>query len=106
LQFPKGIIYKDAAVYTPTGHVIFIYKKESDQDEKKLYIGVINDDGTSLKEIWSGIWKEYYKYEGIRLMPFDDNKRVLLEIIFWNVLQILMNALLVNYYLLFIQEKY
>lgn len=37
----------------------------------------MNDDGTSLKEIWSRIWKEYYKYEGIRLMPFDDNKRVL-----------------------------
>jgi len=36
LKLPKGIIYKDAAVYTPTGHVIFIYKKESDEDEKKL----------------------------------------------------------------------
>ena len=77
LELPKGIIYKDVAMYTPTGHVIFVYKKESDEDEKKLYIGVMNDDGTNLKEIWGGIWEAYYKSNGIRLMPFDDNKRVL-----------------------------
>ena len=77
LELPKGIIYKDVAMYTPTGHVIFVYKKESNEDEKKLYIGVMNDDGTNLKEIWSGIWEAYYKSNGIRLMPFDDNKRVL-----------------------------
>jgi len=77
LELPKAIIYKDVAMYTPTGHVIFVYKKESDEDENKLYIGDMNDDGTNLKEIGRGIWEAYYKSKGIRLIPFDDNKRVL-----------------------------
>lgn len=38
-QLPKGIIYKDA-VYTPTGHVIFIYKKETDEDEKNYILAL------------------------------------------------------------------
>lgn len=77
LELPKAIIYKDVAMYTPIGHVIFVYKKESDEDENKLYIGDMNDDGTNLKEIGRGIWEAYYKSKGIRLIPFDDNKRVL-----------------------------
>ena len=37
----------------------------------------MDDDGTNLKQLWGGEWKEYYKSNGIRLMPFDDNKKIL-----------------------------
>ena len=77
LKFPEGIIYTEHAIYTPTGHIVFMYKKENDEDPDNSYIGVIDDDGLNLKELWKGHWKPYYQSNGIRLMPFDDNKRIL-----------------------------
>ena len=37
----------------------------------------MDEDGSNLKELWSGEWKALYKSNGIRLMPFDDNKKIL-----------------------------
>ena len=71
---PEGIIYEGHAIYSKKGHIIFLYKKENDSN---TYIGVMNEDGSKLKVLWSGVWKNFYQSNGIRLMPFDDNKKIL-----------------------------
>jgi len=77
VPLPKGIIYESHAIYSKTGHILFLYKMENDANT--TYIGVMDEDGSNLKKIWSGEWKNYYgtKTNGIRLMPFDDNKKIL-----------------------------
>jgi hypothetical protein len=67
VKLPENIIYEGHAIYSKTGRIIFSYKKDNDI---KTYIGVINEDGTNLNELWSGEWKKYYQSNGIRLMPF------------------------------------
>ena len=37
----------------------------------------MDEDGSNLKELWAGKWEKYYQSNGIRLMPFDDNKKIL-----------------------------
>ena len=37
----------------------------------------MDEDGSNLKELWSGEWKALYNSNGIRLMPFNDNKKIL-----------------------------
>ena len=54
------------------GHILFTYKKENDI---KIYIGLMDEDGSNLKELWNGEWQYYYESNGIRLMPFNDNKK-------------------------------
>ena len=75
VKLPDGIKYVGHAIYSKTGKIIFAYKKEN--DDGNTYFGVMDDDGTNLKQLWGGEWKEYYKSNGIRLMPFDDNKKIL-----------------------------
>ena len=77
VKLPEGIKYKGHAIYSKTGHIIFLYKMENDANT--TYIGVMDEDGSNLKKIWSGVWKNYYgnKANGMRLMPFDDNKKIL-----------------------------
>ena len=74
VNLPEGIIYEGHAIYSKKGHIIFLYKKE---DDSNTYIGVMNEDGSKLKVLWSGVWKNFYQSNGIRLMPFDDNKKIL-----------------------------
>ena len=74
VKLPNGITYETHAIYSKTGKIIFVYKKENDGN---IYIGVMDEDGTNLKQLWGGEWKEYYQSNGIRLMPFDDNKKIL-----------------------------
>ena len=68
------IIYDGHAIFSKTGKILFAYKKKNNDT---LYIGVSNIDGTNLKVLWSGEWKKYYNSNGIRLMPFDDNQKIL-----------------------------
>jgi hypothetical protein len=74
---PERIKYEGHAIYSKTGHIILLYKMENDTNTS--YIGVMDEDGSNLKKIWEGEWKNYYgaKANGIRLMPFDDNKKIL-----------------------------
>ena len=37
----------------------------------------MDEDGSNLNELWSGEWKALYNSIGIRLMPFNDNKKIL-----------------------------
>ena len=74
VKLPENIIYDGHAIYSKTGRILFAYKKENDIN---TYIGVINEDGTNLNELWSGEWEPFYTSNGIRLMPFEDNKKIL-----------------------------
>ena len=77
VTLPEGITYESHAIYSKTGHILLIYKM--DNDINTTYIGVMDEDGSNLKKLWGGEWKNYYgtKANGIRLMPFDDNKKIL-----------------------------
>ena len=77
VALPEGIIYKSHAIYSKTGHVLLLYEMENDTNT--TYIGVMDEDGSNLKKLWGGEWKNYYGTlaNGIRLMPFEDNKRIL-----------------------------
>ena len=74
VNLPEGIIYGSHAIYSKKGRILLLYNKENDNN---TYIGVMNEDGTNLNEIWSGEWNTYYQSNGIRLMPFVDNKKIL-----------------------------
>ena len=77
VTLPEGITYEGHAIYSKTGHILFLYKMENDTNTS--YIGVMDEDGSNLKKIWGGEWKNYYGTlaNGMRLMPFDDNKKIL-----------------------------
>lgn len=67
------------ATYTCSGTVMLFYR--SDEDPKRdgfLNIAVVNDDGTNFRTIYSGGIRQHPKANGIRIMPFHDNKRALL----------------------------
>src|SRR6476659_5414647 len=67
------------ATYTCSGKVLVFFKKTDDPNEKDYWnIAVVNDDGSDFKPIFSGVIKEHKKANGLRHMPFQDNKRVLL----------------------------
>ena len=74
VKFPEGIIYNGKGIFSKTGKILLSYTKQNDNN---TYIGVMNSDGTNLKQLWGGIWKSYYHSNGFRLMPFDDNKKIL-----------------------------
>lgn len=62
--------------YTASGSIVFQYNNSLDN---KIYVAVINDDGTNFHNIYNGEIKPFYpNTNGIRLMPFKDNKRILL----------------------------
>ena len=77
VPLPEGIIYDSHAIYSKTGRILLIYKYENDTNSNKTYIGVMDEDGSNLNELWSGEWKALYNSNGIRLMPFNDNKKIL-----------------------------
>ncbi|HLV10329.1 MAG TPA: hypothetical protein VKY40_08975, partial [Halanaerobiales bacterium] len=68
-----------SATYTYSGKVLVFYNKDNDQEvDDYQNIAVINDDGTEFNNIFSGVIKQHKKANGIRHMPFKDNKRILL----------------------------
>lgn len=67
------------AHYSFTGKIILIYKSEEDLSKDNYYhIATMNDDGSNFKKIFSGEIIVPKKSNGIRLLPFTDNKRILL----------------------------
>lgn len=72
-DFVKAI----SATYTYSGKVLLFYRTDEDpQDDDYHNIAVLNDDGTGFKPVFSGVIKQDKKANGIRHMPFEDNKRV------------------------------
>lgn len=68
-----------SGTYTYSGKVLISYKTESDINTTDFYnLAILNDDGTDFKVLYSGLIPTKTKANGIRYMPFKDNKRVLL----------------------------
>ena len=65
--------------YTASGRVLAAGKFASDPEEADWYRAlVLNDDGTDVREIFSGLIPKKRTANGLRWMPYADNKRVLL----------------------------
>lgn len=65
--------------YTYSGKVLIAYKTEKDMDVEDFYnVATLDDDGTNFRVIFSDVIPAKPKANGIRFMPFQDNKRVLL----------------------------
>lgn len=76
IQFPDYVKEITNSHYTASGKIVFQYKNVKDN---KYYVAVINDDGTNIRNIYNGEIKPFYdNTNGVRLMPFQDNKRILL----------------------------
>ncbi|WP_248928334.1 hypothetical protein [Paenibacillus hamazuiensis] len=79
VPLPSSVKKLESSTYTYSGKVLIIYKTENDINTADFWnIAVLNDDGTNFKVIYSGVIPTKPKSPGIRIMPFQDNKRVLL----------------------------
>lgn len=68
-----------SGTYTYSGKVLVSFKTESDIHTADYYnIAVLDDDGSNFRVIFSGVIRAKAKANGIRYMPFQDNRRVLL----------------------------
>lgn len=65
------------ATFTFSGKVLASFK-ETDRSPDHWHLGIANADGTGYREIFSGPIPKHPKANGIRFMPFSDNKRILL----------------------------
>ncbi|UUZ94002.1 hypothetical protein LJK87_04950 [Paenibacillus sp. P25] len=79
IPLPVSVKKLESSTYTYSGKVLLIYKTENDINTTDFWnIAVMDDDGTNFKVIYSGVIPTKPKSHGIRIMPFQDNKRVLL----------------------------
>jgi hypothetical protein len=68
-----------SATYTSAGSMLVLFRREDDPKENDYWnLAVADDDGSAFRAIFSGVIRQHEKANGIRLMPFQDNKRVLL----------------------------
>ncbi|WP_248928332.1 S-layer homology domain-containing protein [Paenibacillus hamazuiensis] len=80
MSLPSTVAQIEVGTYTYSGKVLVAYKTANDIDTANYWnIAVVNDDGTEFKNIFSGLITPIGKgVSGFRLMPYQDNKRVLL----------------------------
>lgn len=79
IPLPNDVMVLESATYTYSGKVLIIYNTENDIHTTDFWnIAVLNDDGTDFRVIYSGVIPTQPKSPGIRIMPFQDNHRVLL----------------------------
>ena len=74
IPLPEGVIIDDGH-YLFDGNIFICYKRNS---TNYTYFGVISDDGSNFKELYGAEFIVSDKANGIRLIPFRDNKRVYL----------------------------
>ena len=70
---PEGAVFQEAH-YLSTGRILVQYQFNTSSTH--YYLAVMNDDGTNVTDIWNGEGR-YYKSNGFRILPFTDNKRIL-----------------------------
>ncbi len=76
LPVPAGIDY-DLCTYTYSGSVLVVYMTpETAEIEGYLNVAVMNDDGTNFRPLFSGVEGNRLRCNGVRWMPFADNKRI------------------------------
>jgi hypothetical protein len=68
-----------SATYTVSAKVFLLYRTDADPADKDFYRAAIaEDDGTGFREIFAGRIPQSATANGIRHMPFADNRRMLL----------------------------
>lgn len=75
IPLPENVKNVEHAIYTPNNKIMFCYL---DGNTNQHHIGIIDDDGKNLHNIYNGEIAVDKGANGVRLMPFADNKRVLL----------------------------
>ena len=75
ISLPEDIIIDDGH-YLFDGNIFICYKRNTNNDY--TYFGVISDDGSNFKELYGDKLVISEKANGIRLIPFKDNKRIYL----------------------------
>lgn len=79
LPLPTGLLDIQHPVYTPCGSVLFAYRTAEDLKEKdRMRIGVMEDDGSGFRIVYSGLIQQHPTANGLRLMPYADGARVFL----------------------------
>ncbi|URZ09293.1 hypothetical protein [Clostridium felsineum] len=79
IPLPSDVKQLISGTYTYSGKVLISYKTANDVNTTDFYnLATMNDDGTGFKPIFSGVISAKAKANGIRFMPFQDNKRILL----------------------------
>jgi hypothetical protein len=72
-------VKRASGTYTFSGKVLVDYHHDDDPPTKDyIHIAAMNDDGNGFKDIFAGVIPVHQKANGVRYMPFPDNKRVLL----------------------------
>ncbi|MCB2080475.1 MAG: hypothetical protein KDE55_22630 [Novosphingobium sp.] len=67
-----------SATYTPSGKVLVSYARDDAASEREVTLGVMNDDGSKLRTIFSKHVPDRSGDNGLRYMIFPDNKRIFL----------------------------
>jgi hypothetical protein len=66
-----------SATYTPAGRVFLLFRTEEDPSDW-MRAALVDDDGSGFTEIFAGPLPQKRTANGIRHMPFADNRRMLL----------------------------
>ncbi len=77
IPLPKDILAIPGGIYTYSGRVALPYRLEGEENTH-LHIATVNDDGSGWQEIYDGEYVEKREGNGLRLMPFPDNRRALM----------------------------
>lgn len=75
IPIPQNIKNIEHPIYTPNNKIVFSY---DDATTNESYIAVMDDDGKNFHNIYQGKIPVLPKANGVRIMPFADNKRLLL----------------------------
>ena len=75
IQFPSNIKNIKDPIYSPTNKIIMSYR---DSNTDSYHIGVVDDDGNNLHNIYNGELPQAKGSNGARIMPYADNKRLLI----------------------------
>src|SRR5690242_14934160 len=69
----------ESATYTFSGSVFLLYRTDDDPAAQDwFHVGIAADDGSGFRELYAGPIPQKPSANGIRHMPFTDNRRVLL----------------------------
>src|SRR3954471_7096586 len=76
VPLPDGVL-APSATYTSSGRVFVLFRRSQDPSDW-LHAAVLDDDGSGFEEIFAGPVPQKRTANGIRHMPFTDNRRMLL----------------------------
>ena len=75
VNFPSYVSNIHHPIYTIHNMILFEY---DDTRDKEHYFCVMDEDGSNIHNIYHGTITGIYRSNGVRIMPFNDNKRICL----------------------------